>query len=99
MLMACIKIKMSKGYLIMDSLVALLLLSLYIPLFTQSALTIGLSINRVIDYHYSLIHLKAHINDPNIPFDAKVLDYKTKTISMFFTTFSTQKIFWVHIQQ
>ena len=96
--MAYIKIKLSKGYLIMDSLAALLLLSLYIPLFTQSAITIGLSINRIIDHHHTLIHLKAHINDPNIPFDAKVLDHKTKMISMFFSTFSNQKFFWVHKQ-
>ena len=89
---------MSKGILLFDALLALLLLSLYFPLLIQGILTINLVITKLYDYQTMLSLIQAHINYSTISVDDISIYHQTDLVTTFVIDTLNLPIRWVHIK-
>ncbi len=89
---------MSKGILLFDALLALLLLSLYLPLLIQGILSINLVITKLYDYQTMLSLIQAHINYGTISVDDISIYHQTDLVTTFAIDTLNVPIRWVHIK-
>ena len=85
----------SKGFLLFDVMLSLLLVGLYLPLVIQGIFSLNMSVSRIYDYHANLIQLQAHMNDRAISFEPIFIYDNSEKITTFFTDIFGLHIRWV----